>query len=78
MKDELFAELADLPELDIHELGAARVRKRAHQVLDQRREGRPARSSAKRAFLLLQSTVIGAVAGGYFLWVVDSVLTPYR
>lgn len=78
MSDELFAELAELPTLDINELGAARVRKRAHQVLERKRKGRPAQSQAKRALLILQSTIIGAVATGYLFWVVESVLTPYR
>ena len=78
MSDELFAELAELPSVDVHELGAARVRKRAHEVLARQRQGRPAQSAARRALLLVQSTVIGAVAAGYLFWVVESVLTPYR
>jgi hypothetical protein len=78
MSDELFAELADLPALDIDELGAARVRKRAHVVLERKRHGRPLRSQTRRALLVFQSTVIGAVATGYLFWVVDAVLTPYR
>jgi hypothetical protein len=78
MSDEWFEELGELPQLDINELGAARVRKRAHQVLEREREGRPAQSSAQRAFVILQSTVIGAVATGYLFWVVESVLLPYR
>jgi hypothetical protein len=78
MSDELFAELAELPALDIHELGAARVRKRSHQVLERKRNGRPAQSRTRRALLIVQSTVIGAVATGYLFWVVESVLTPYR
>lgn len=78
MSDELFAELADLPGLDVHELGAARLRKRAHEVLERERQGRPAQSPARRALVFVQSTVIGAVAAGYLFWVVESVLTPYR
>lgn len=78
MSDDLFAELAELPDLDIHELGAARLRKKAHQVLERKRQGRPVQSGARRAFLIVQSTVIGAVATGYLFWVVESVLTPYR
>jgi hypothetical protein len=78
MSDELFEELAELPSMDVHELGAARLRKRAHQVLEGQRQGRHTQSPARRAFLLVQSTVIGAVAAGYLFWVVDSVLTPYR
>jgi hypothetical protein len=78
MSDELFADLADLPALDIHEVGAARVRKRAHQVLERKQKGRPPQSQVRRAMRILQSTVIGAVATGYLFWVVESVLTPYR
>lgn len=78
MSDELFAALGDLPPHDIHELGAARVRRRAHQVLEQQRQDLPQKSLARRTMLILQSTVIGAVATGYLFWVVESVLTPYR
>lgn len=77
MTDELLAKLTELPQLDINEVGAAGVRKKAHQVLEHRRR-RPAQSPASRAFLILQSTVIGAVAASYLFWVVNSVLTPYR
>lgn len=78
MSDELFAALAELPTPDINELGAARVRKRAHQVLERQRQGQPAQSPTKRVLLLLQSTVMAAVATGYLFWVVGSVLAPYR
>lgn len=78
MTDDMFSELAALPAVDIDELSAARVRKSAHQVLGRKRKGRPAQSRSKRALLIVQSTVIGAVATGYLLWVVESVLMPYR
>jgi hypothetical protein len=78
VSDDLFSQLADLPALDIDELGGARVRQSAHQVLERKREGRPAKSRASRALFLMQSTVVGAVATGYLVWVVEIVLSPYR